>query len=102
MRVEIGYCIVLLSRVMGLRSGGYLETWMVQFIEWIKASNPIDWGTSLSNSIHDHLVSVLIEPKFYMPSYIVYLLVPQHPNYPKLTKRGNMQDPRAWTFIVYP
>ena len=29
MRVEIGYYIVLLSRVMGLRSGGYLETWMV-------------------------------------------------------------------------
>ena len=42
MKAEIGYYIVLLSRVMGLRTTAYLETWMVHFIEWIKASDHID------------------------------------------------------------
>ena len=56
----------------------------------------------MSNSINDHLVSVLKEAKFYMTSYIVYLLAAQCPNYPRLTRRGNMQDPRAWPYIVYP
>ena len=87
---------------MGLGSSGYLDTWMVQFIEQIKASNPIDWGTSLSNSLHDHFIMVLIELKFYMTSYIVYLLVAQHQNYLGLTKKGYMKDPKAWPYIIYP
>ena len=75
---------------------------MVYFIEKIKAFESIDWGALVSNSLNDHLVRVLTEPKFYMTSYIIYLLAVQHPNYPRLTKRGNMQDPRAWPYIVYP
>ena len=45
---------------------------------------------------------MLVEPKFYMTSYIVYLLVVQCPNFLGLTKKGNMQELRAWPYIVYP
>ena len=55
----------------------------------------------VSNYLHDHLVRVLTEPKFYMTSYIVCLLAAHHPNFSWLTKKGNMQDPRAWPYIVY-
>ena len=40
--------------------------------------------------------------KFYVTSYIVYLLAARATNYPNLYKRGNMQDPNAWPYIVYP
>ena len=90
MKAKIGYCIVLLSIVMGLVSGGYMDNYMVHFIEQIRASNLIDWGSLLSDSVHRHLIVVLMEPKFYMTSYIVYLLVAQCPNYSGLTKRGSM------------
>ena len=40
--------------------------------------------------------------KFYMTSYMVYLLVARVKNYPSLYKKGNMQDPNAWPYIVYP
>ena len=33
---------------------------------------------------------------------MVYLLVARATNYPRLSKRGNMQDPNAWPYIVYP
>ncbi len=55
----------------------------------------------MSNSLHVHLTLVLTEPKLYMMSYIVYFLVAMHPNYPRLTKKGNMQELRAWSNIVY-
>ena len=93
MKAEIGYCIVMLSRVMRLASASHLESWMVYFIEKIKALESLNWSSLLSDSLHDYLVRILIEPKFYITSYIVYLLVAQHPNYPTLTKRGSMQEP---------
>ena len=52
--------------------------------------------------MHIHLIIVLTDPKFYRTSYIVYLLVAQHPNYSRLTRKGIMQDPKAWPYIVYP
>ena len=85
----------MLSHVMGLASASYLESWMVYFIEKIKASESLDWGSLVSDSLHDYLVRVLTEPKFYVTSYIVYLLLAQCPNYAGLTKRGSMQEPRA-------
>ena len=40
--------------------------------------------------------------KFYMTSYMVYMLAARATNYPRPYKRGNMQDPNAWPYIVYP
>lgn len=40
--------------------------------------------------------------KFYMTFYIVYLLATRATDYPRLYKRGNMQDPNAWPYIIYP
>ena len=36
--------------------------------------------------------------KFYMNSYVVYLLAARATNYPKLYKKGS----NAWLYIVYP
>ena len=40
--------------------------------------------------------------KFYMTSYIVYLLVARVTNCPSLYRKGSMQDPNSWPYIVYP
>lgn len=40
--------------------------------------------------------------KFYMTSYLVYVLVARATNYPRLFKKVNMQDANTWPYIVYP
>lgn len=59
MIADMGYCIMLLSRVMGLVATSHLEEWMVHFIEKIRTGNdPIDWANLLSDSLHIHLTIV--------------------------------------------
>ena len=40
--------------------------------------------------------------KFYIISYVVYFLSARATNYLGLYKKGSMQDPNAWPYIVYP
>lgn len=103
MKDDIRYSIVLLSRVMGLPVVGHLNIWMVHFIETIQTTKmPIDWVTILSANLDEQLVGVKADPKFYMISYLVYLLVARKTNYTRLFKRGSMQDANAWPYVVYP
>ena len=52
MKDDIRYSIILLSRVMGLLAGGHLSTFMVNFIETIRAVKiPLDWATILSENL---------------------------------------------------
>ena len=37
-----------------------------------------------------------------MTSDVVYLLAARATNYSELYKKGSMQDPNAWPYIVYP
>lgn len=102
MKEDIGYSIILLSRVMGLSVAGHLSTFMIKFIETIKMTRmPLDWATTLSENLCEKLRMVK-DKKFYMTSYMVYLLAARVIDYPGLYKRGNMQDPNAWPYIVYP
>ena len=39
---------------------------------------------------------------FYMTSNVVYLLVARETNYLELYKKGSMQNPNVWPYIVYP
>lgn len=51
---DIGYSIVILSRIMGLLAAGNLNIWMVCFLETIKrAKMPIDWATILSENLDE-------------------------------------------------
>ena len=76
---------------------------MVNFIETIIHTKiPLDWATTLSENLCDQLRMVKDENKFYMTSYMVYLLPARETNYPRLYKKGSMQDPNAWPYIVYP
>ena len=103
MKDDIIYSIILLSIVMGFLAVGHLAPFMVNFIETIKhAKMPLDWATTLSENFCDWLKMVKDKKKFYMTSYVVYLLAARATNYPKLYKRGSMQDPNAWPYIVYP
>ena len=103
MKDDIGYSIILLSRVMCLPTVGHLAPFMVNFIETIRhAKIPMDWATTLSENLCDQLRTVKDKKKFYMTSYIVYLLAARATNYPRLYKKGSMQDPNAWPYIVYP
>ena len=91
MKEDIGYSIILLSRVMGLLVASRLSTFMVNFIETIKmAKMPLDWATTLNENLCEQLGVVKDKKKFYMTSYMVYLLAARATNYPKLYKRGNM------------
>ena len=91
MKEDIGYSIILLSRVMGLPVAGHLSTFMVNFIETIRTTKiPLDWATTLSENLCEKLGAFKDKKKFYMTSYIVYLLATRVTNYPSLYKKGNM------------
>ena len=103
MKDDIRYSIILLSRVMGLPVVGHLTPFMVNFIETIRhAKMPLDWATTLSENLWDQFRMVKDKKKFYTTSYMVYLLVARAANYPRLYKKGSVQDPNAWPYIVYP
>ncbi len=88
---DIRYSIVLLNRAMGLLATSHLGTWSVHFIENIRTTKmPIDWATILSDNLDEELISVKIDPHFYMTSYTMYLLVARTIDYPGLYKKGSM------------
>ena len=83
MKEDIRYLIILLSRVMGLSTTRHLNIFMVHFIETIKkAKMPLDWASTLNQKKNNR--------KFYMTSYLVYLLVARAIDYPGLYKRGSI------------
>ena len=91
MKDDIRYSIILLSRVMGLPAVGHLTPFMVNFIETIRhAKIPLDWATTLSENLCEQLRMVKDNKKFYMTSYMVYLLAARAKNYPRLYKKGSM------------
>ena len=91
MKEDIGYSIILLSKVMGLPIVRHLNFFMVHFIETIKKENiPLDWASTLSKKLCDQLQTVKEKKKFYMTSYVVYLLAVRATNYLKLYKKGSM------------
>ena len=103
MKEDIGYSIILLSRVMGLLVVAHLSTFMVNFIETIRAEKiPLHQATTLSEKLCEQLRIVKDKKKFYMTSYMVYLLTERAKNYLGLLMRGSMQDHNDWPYIVYP
>lgn len=93
MKDDIRYSIIILSRVIGLPTSGHLNIWMVHFIETIKTEKmPIYWASILSENLDEQLVIVKNNQKFYMTSYLVYLLDARATNYLGLFKRGSIQD----------
>lgn len=88
---------------MGLPTSRHLNIWMVHFIETIKTMKiPIDWALILSENLDEQLVEIKNNHKFYMTSYLLYLLVVRAMDYPRLFKKGIMQDANACPYIVYP
>ena len=54
MKDDIGYSIILLSRVMGLLVAGHVSPFMINFIKTIRhAKIPMDWATTLSENLCD-------------------------------------------------
>ena len=103
MKEDIGYSIIFLSRVMGLSTVDHLSTFMVKFIETIRAEKiPLDWATTLSENLFEQLRTVKDKKKFYMTSYMVYLFATRVTNYLSLYRRGSMQDPNVWPYMIYP
>ena len=78
MKDDIRYSIILFSRVMGLPTVSHLTPFMVNFIETIRhAKIPLDWATTLCEKLR----MVKDKKKFYMTSYMVYLLATRAKNY---------------------
>ena len=91
MKEDIGYSIILLSTVMGLPVASHLSTFMVNFIETIRAEKiPMDWSMTLSENLCKKLRIVKENKKFYMTSYMVYLLAKREKNYLSLYRKGGM------------
>ena len=90
MKDDIEYSIILLSRVMDLPAVGHLTTFMVIFIETIKhARIPLDWATTLSENLCEQ-PRIVKDKKFYITSYMVYLLAARVTNYSGLYRKGSM------------
>ena len=91
MEEDIGYSIILLSRVMGLPIVGHLAPFMVNFIETVRHGKiTLDWATTLCKNLCEQLRIVKDKKKFYMTSYMVYLLATRATNYPNLYRKGSM------------
>ena len=51
---DIGYLLILLSRVIGLLVARHLNIFMVHFIETIKeVEMPLDWASTLSHNLFE-------------------------------------------------
>ena len=91
MKEDIGYSIILLSKVMGLPTSRHLNIWMVHFIEAIKmVKMSIDWASILNENLDEQLMMIKNNQKFYMKSYLVYLLAVRVTTYLELYKKGSM------------
>ena len=76
---------------MGFPTLGNLNIWMVHFIETIKmVKMKLDWASILSKNLGEKLVAVKNNKRFYMTSYLVYLLAARATYYPGLYKMGSM------------
>ena len=56
----------------------------------------------VSDNLDEQMIVVKANPKFYMTSYLVYLLAARTIDYPGLYKKDIMQDANAWPYVVYP
>ena len=91
MKDDIRYSIILLRRVVVLPIVGHLAPFTVNFIETIRHVNiPLNWATTLSENLCDQLRMIKDKKKFYMTSYVVYLLATRVTNYPRLYKKVSM------------
>ena len=63
---------------------------------------PIDWASILSENLDEKLATIKNYCKFYMTSYLLYLLDTRVTDYSWLFKKGRMQDANAWPYIEYP
>ena len=70
--------ITLLSRVFGCPHSNHFETWMLYFIHKIWNKKQFDWASIINNYLHEQLIDVLHRKKFYMTSYLVFLLALQN------------------------
>jgi hypothetical protein len=69
-----------------MKWGMYCET-IIDTIRMTKM--PINWATLLSNNLREKLVVVKDNLRFYMTSYMVYLIVARTTNYLGLYKKGS-------------
>lgn len=73
--------VTLLSKVMGLPTTAFFEEWMFYFIkEIIWGKTKLHWAKMISENLHNQLMVVKKSSKFYMTSYLVYLLVEKFPH----------------------
>ena len=55
----------------------------------------------MSDYFDEQIVAIKFDKKFYMTSYLMYLLVARTTDYLGLDKKGRMHDPNAWPYVVY-
>lgn len=86
---DVRYMITLLSRVKGLLVSSNFQEWMYEYIKIIKRKKKhVDWGTQISDEIHEQLINVQSTLKFYMTSYLVYVVAIVR-QFPGLSTEGN-------------
>lgn len=67
--------VTLLTRVMGLPTTIYFQEWMFYFVEEIlRGKAKFYWAGIISNYLHEYFMAVKKTSRFYMTSYLVYLL----------------------------
>lgn len=68
--------VLLLSKVMGLLISAYFQEWMFYFVEEIiHGKTKFYWVGIIRNCLHEQFVAIKKTSRFYMTSYLIYLLV---------------------------
>ena len=67
--------VMMLSHIFDMPHSCRFESWMWYFVEQVmEGGDKIDWVGLISDNLNDQLMTLEHTRKFYMSSYVVYML----------------------------
>ena len=72
---EYSDMVMMLSRIFGMPYSYRFESWMWYFVEQVmEEADIIDWARLISDNLNEQLMNLEHTRKFYMSSYVIYML----------------------------
>lgn len=89
---EYNDMVTFLSQVKGLPDSHYFQPWMCWYMNIIRKGNDrIDWGEQISDAIFNQLKEARTTLKFYVTSYLVYVVASMR-QFPGLSTKGDRRQ----------
>jgi len=96
--------VIILNQIMGQPTTSTFSPWMFKFILVVlKNKEMIDCAKLISDNLHERLTKVRETRRFYMTSYLVYVMA-RRAIYPSLTRVGTTRIAlgQVKMYVLYP